>query len=202
MKLKTLSLPPQVTDLSPLKGMPLEELGLTFSPWRDTELLHSLKTLKKINGKPAAEFWKEAEARQAAFEAWVQRVQRLRSEKQVEAVAAKLKELNPGFDGKMRHEVEGNTVVKLELWTDAVTDISPVRALTGLKKLACRGSAPGRGKLSDLWPLKGMSLKELWCDLQRERDAALLRSLKTLERINGTAATQFWKEVAAGGAKR
>jgi Leucine-rich repeat (LRR) protein len=52
----------RVTDLSPLRGMPLKELVCDFSSRRDAELLRSLKTLEKINGKPAAEFWKQAEA--------------------------------------------------------------------------------------------------------------------------------------------
>lgn len=51
----------KVSDLSALSDMPLEELGLDFQPERDTELLRSIKTLKIINFKPAAEFWKEVE---------------------------------------------------------------------------------------------------------------------------------------------
>jgi len=40
-----------------------------------------------------------------------------------------------------------------------------------------------------------MPLKELWCDFQPERDAEILRSIKTLETINGKPAAEFWKEV-------
>ena len=65
------------------------------------------------------------------------------ADKQVEAVAAKLKELNPGFDGKVTHKIEGGVVTELEFLTDNVTDISPVRALTGLRKLNCSGT-PGQ----------------------------------------------------------
>jgi hypothetical protein len=53
---------PQVLDLSPLKGLPLKWLYCNF-PERDAALLRSIKTLETINGKPAAEFWKEVEAR-------------------------------------------------------------------------------------------------------------------------------------------
>jgi hypothetical protein len=49
--------------------------------------------------------------------------------------------------------------------------------------------------VSDLSPLKGMPLKEIYCDFQRERDAESLRSLKDLEKINGKSAADFWKEV-------
>ena len=41
--------------------MPLKDLDCDFKPERDTELLRSIKTLETINGKPAAEFWKEVE---------------------------------------------------------------------------------------------------------------------------------------------
>jgi formylglycine-generating enzyme required for sulfatase activity/serine/threonine protein kinase/Leucine-rich repeat (LRR) protein len=51
----------QVSDLSVIKAMPLVELFLDFKPERDTELLRSIKTLKKINDKPVAEFLKEVE---------------------------------------------------------------------------------------------------------------------------------------------
>jgi hypothetical protein len=42
-----------------------------------------------------------------------------------------------------------------------------------------------------------MPLKVLWCDFKPERDAAILRSIPTLEQINGKAAKEFWKEVDA-----
>jgi hypothetical protein len=41
--------------------MPLKELGCDFLPERDAEIVRSIKTLEKINGKPAAEFWKEVD---------------------------------------------------------------------------------------------------------------------------------------------
>jgi eukaryotic-like serine/threonine-protein kinase len=55
----------KVTDLSPIKEMPLKVLEIDFKPERDTELLRSIKTLERINGKPVAEFWKEVEQQQA-----------------------------------------------------------------------------------------------------------------------------------------
>ena len=39
-------------------------------------------------------------------------------------MAAKLKELNPGFDGKVTHKVENDLVTDLQFFTDNVTDIS------------------------------------------------------------------------------
>ena len=59
----------------------------------------------------------------------------LPAEKQVEAVAKKLQELNPGFDGKVTGmetgtpKIENGVVTEIGFITDNVTDISPVRAL-------------------------------------------------------------------------
>jgi hypothetical protein len=55
-----------VSDLSPLKDTPLRELGCNFEPERDAEILRSIKTLENITGKPAAEFWKELDAKPSA----------------------------------------------------------------------------------------------------------------------------------------
>jgi hypothetical protein len=39
-----------------------------------------------------------------------------------------------------------------------------------------------------------MPLKEIWCDFKPERDAEVLRSLRTLETINRKPAKEFWKD--------
>jgi tRNA A-37 threonylcarbamoyl transferase component Bud32 len=187
---------------------------------------------------------------------WLRRVAALPADEQVRAVADKLRALNPGFDGKLSWTIEKGAVVSLDFATDEVTDISPVRALTGLKRLDCAGSAAGKGKLADLGPLKGMSLNavacghtkvadltplngmpltevrvggtavrdlsplkrmrltalscdktavtnlsplkdmpltSLWCDFKPERDAAVLRTIKTLVTINGKSAGELLK---------
>src|SRR5205085_8813938 len=85
----------------------------------------------------------------------------LGAEAQVKAVVAKLKELNPGFDGNVTYKIEKDVVTSLYFVTDKVTDISPVRTLSGLTALGCSGSTVGMGKLADLCSLKGMELKIL-----------------------------------------
>ena len=72
-----------------------------------------------------------------------------------------------------------------------VSDLSPLKDMK-LTNLDCDGT-----QVSDLSPLKGMPLKDLACDFKPERDAEILRSIKTLETINGKPAAEFWKEVAA-----
>jgi serine/threonine protein kinase/Leucine-rich repeat (LRR) protein len=149
----------QVPNLWPLKGVPLQILYCDYKAYRDANILRSIKTLETINGKPAKEFWKQVEQKQEAFETWLKKIAAMPSKKQVEAVAAKLKELNPGFDGKMMQTIENGVVTKLTFETDNVADISPVRALPRLKSLTCRGSEPNpSNRLSDLSPLKGHAL--------------------------------------------
>src|SRR5262249_40988273 len=70
----------RVADLSPLRGMPLKNLRCDFRPERDTDLLRSLKTLEQINGKPAAQFWKDVDGQLAAFDAWLKQVAALPAE--------------------------------------------------------------------------------------------------------------------------
>ncbi|HET6880020.1 MAG TPA: SUMF1/EgtB/PvdO family nonheme iron enzyme, partial [Pirellulales bacterium] len=120
-----------------------------------------------------------------AFERWVTETQALPAEGQLAAVARKLKELNPEFDGKLTGfvgtfrdsrggspsgpdaksapTIEQGAVTALGFYTDKVRDISPLRALRQLRRLSCRGSDTGKGALADLSPLQGSSLNELNC---------------------------------------
>ena len=178
----------KVTDLSPLKACPLKSIRCDFVPNRDTDVLRSIKTLETINGLPVAEFWKRVEAGKipspttgegkaaagdgmsieeepdavAIDPAFIQEVATLPAEQQVARVVAKLKELNPGYDGKEEHKIENGVVVALTIRSKAVRDISPVRALVTLKGLVCTPSQwVKKCLLSDLTPLVGMTLNSL-----------------------------------------
>jgi hypothetical protein len=52
-------------------------------------------------------------------------------------------------------------------------------------------------KVSDLSPLLGKPLKDLRCDFKAARDTKVLRSMPTLEKINGKPVKQFWQELDA-----
>ena len=120
--------------------------------------------METINKKPAAEFWKEVEEKRSAFEMWTKQVAGMPAEKQVKAVVKRLQDLNPGFDGKETHKIDGGVVTELKFATDDITDISPVRALHQLKRLSCDPSRfDKKTSLSDLSPLKGMLLSHLSC---------------------------------------
>jgi len=177
-----------VADYSILKGMPLKILGLNFRRQRDAELLRTLTSLETINEKPAAEFWKEVDERQASikpittfsdpgFQKWEQDVAALTAEEQVKVVSQKLVELNPSFDGRVTPHIHEGVAWRLEFVTDQVTDISPVRAIQGLKELSCSGSESGVGKLHDLSPLQGLPITNLMCRNTEVDDLSPLRGM-------------------------
>jgi hypothetical protein len=134
-----------------------------------------------------AEFWKKYDAGEfgkpiasfndPVFKQWVKIVAALPAEQQVEAVANRLQEINPGFDGKESHKIDNGVVTALEICTDHVTDISPVRVLTGLKNLACNGSYPGASDLSDLSPLQAMRLTTFSCLSTKVSDLSPLHGM-------------------------
>ncbi len=102
-----------------------------------------------------------------AFPQWVKDTAALPADKQIDAVSKKLMELNPGFDGKVIPKVEQGVVVEFDCLTNKVTDVSPVRCLTGLQTLRLKPTTTG-GILRDLTPLKGLNLSNLACSYNKE----------------------------------
>ena len=104
-----------------------------------------------------------------AFSQWLKEVQAMGAQQQLEAVSKKLVELNRGFDGKLHGgdglykdedapRIENGVVVHVRLNTDAVTDISPIRALAGLQSFKYYGTSHfPKSKFTDLSPLNGMT---------------------------------------------
>jgi tRNA A-37 threonylcarbamoyl transferase component Bud32 len=128
------------------------------------------------NGRQVVRISKESVPLSDA-EAWAKSVAGLPPDQQVEAVARRLKKLNPGFGGKVTPTIDYGVVSGLEFKTDEVADISPVRALTGLVSLDCPGTYPKKGKLSDLTPLRGLHLTRLGCEENPVADLSPLRGM-------------------------
>ncbi|WP_149109311.1 serine/threonine-protein kinase [Limnoglobus roseus] len=92
-------------------------------------------------------------------DAWVREVHKLPNERRILVVVAKLRELNPDYDGKVaRYALADGKVREFYLLTDTIADIRPVRALGDLKSLTVVGSEPGKGRLEDLSPIRGLEL--------------------------------------------
>ncbi|HEX4132962.1 MAG TPA: SUMF1/EgtB/PvdO family nonheme iron enzyme [Pirellulales bacterium] len=196
----------QVSDLSPLQGMPLREIAI--SPKNITKgmdalrQITSLKTIQTTGDSKdrlaAAEFWKRYDAGEfgkpaapaklayldPAFQQWMKTVAALSAEKQIEAVSKKLQELNPSLDGSKIHRIEKGEVVEFSVKTGGINDISPIRALTKLRKLGCSGGNVDdniTGSFSDLSPLQGMPLNFLYCGRSKVSDLSPLKGMPLIE---------------------
>ena len=93
--------------------------------------------------------------------AWERIVAALSAAEQVKAVAARLKELNPNFDGAVVPTIENGVVRELAFNTDDVTDLRPVRVLSRLRAVRCTGFGDRNSPLTDLSPLSGLPLRTL-----------------------------------------
>jgi len=287
----------------------LQELRCDFVAARDAAVLRGIKTLAKINDQPASAFWIRVgpvvastpassatrstttsvtpsgpKTGSASTTAPASTVGSVSTKEQIRRFVAKMKEMNPEWDGETKHVAERGKIVELKFSSIGVTNISAVVEVRGLRSLICRGFSTMSSPFSDLSPLKGLSLNELDCTLTRvkdlsplqgmplrllrcnatniedltplagmklvtfgcnysavtdltplrgmpleelsflgtrvsdisslkgmplrqliydfaaERDAAILRSLKTLETVNGLPVKEFWKRVKAGEA--
>lgn len=182
-----------VSDLSPLKEMPLKELRcdvMVVANKETARLLVDKQMLERINGMPVAEFMQvanvavakrtaeAAKAAERAAAAFLASVGALPPERQVAVVMAKLKELNPNFAGKETHRIERGAVTELGFSTVGVRDIWPVGALKWLRSLTLSPwSANEKGTLSDLSPLRGLPLMWLYCQNNALRDLSPLKGM-------------------------
>lgn len=125
------------------------------------------------------------------FQQWMKDVAAMPAQEQVKAVSKKLVELNPRFngvltagDGKSPPRIVNNVVNSIGLLTDEVTDISPVRALSGLTHLTCGSSGFGKGKLADISPLRGLPLLSVFLHATAVADLSPLESCKNLKNVS------------------
>jgi len=155
---------PYVKSLEVVRRLKLTSLKCLFRPERHARVLRDAHSLLTINDESADDFWSAYDRRLASLEPWIQETARLPADQQIARVSARLRELNPEFDGKLFPTIEEGQVRRLLIFTDNVTDIAPVRALTALTHLMVRGSVPNeRAALFDLDPVRHMSLEYLEC---------------------------------------
>ncbi|MBL8796961.1 MAG: protein kinase [Planctomycetia bacterium] len=143
---------------------------------------------------------------------WISLVSALTGKRQGGQVMEKLRELNPGLNQRRAdfRQGPGNSIVIWEMDADHLTDISPLRGLPALQDLRLNGSDSGKGKLSDLAPLRelkhlssvscgrnpqladlaplqGLSLKKLAVNMTNVSDLSPLRGMP-LENLDLTGA--------------
>jgi Leucine-rich repeat (LRR) protein len=179
--LETLSLiDTKVADLTSLRGLPLKEINCDFDPKRDADVLLSITTLKKINGKDAKQILKGLKGKPATEapapkeDPWIKKVAAMSPNAQVTAVTDELIKLNSGFGDKLKSEhfkIKDDAVIELDVAGDShLTNIQPLRALTKLRKLNCSFT-----QVSDLTPLTDLKLTELDCSHTPVADLSPLR---------------------------
>jgi len=155
-------------DLSPLKGLPLEWLNCGSSPVED---------LSPLSGMPLNFL--------------------------CVAASRKVSDLSP---------LKGMGLSQLMLGNPPIRDLSPIRGMR-LTHLWIDGTQisdlpPLRGialncfwyqdsQVTDISILQGTPLKEVRCTFKPERDAAILKSITTLETIDGMPAGDLWKKQGA-----
>jgi tRNA A-37 threonylcarbamoyl transferase component Bud32 len=197
-----------VSDLSPLRGLPLRTLifrdnhAFDLSPLRGMPLKHlgfarndAVKDLTPLKGMPL-EFLDCSHTcvedlsplkGMKLTELWcdqtfVSDLTPLRAMplKRLHVPFTKVSDLSP---------LKGMPLEALWLFWTPVTDLSPLKGMR-LKEVGLKDS-----KVTDLSPLKGMPLTKLWLTLRPEQDAEIVRSFTTLQIINDRPAADFWKEV-------
>ena len=201
----------RVEDPSPLRATPIQELHCnpTLASQR-AALLRAISTLKVINGKPATELLQAVATNTPATPPLASVAPPTAShvpitpttaaesavtpEQQLARVIARLRQLNPGFDGRETHKIENGAVTELAFSTVTARDLSPLRELKGLKRLQL-SPWPGqtaKGVLSDLSPLKGMSLQTLNCANTQVSDLLPLYGMKLeVLQCNNTAVSDL-----------
>ena len=199
----------RVCDLSPLKDMKLKILNVAHTQvWNLTPLADMKLTYLNCWGTRVSDLSPVKNLKLTTLNCGVTSVSDLTPVKNME-----LTDLNCGttavFDlSPLRHmkltdlncsytkvsdltPLHGMPLTHLDCTGAPVSDLSPLKDIP-LTRLDCENT-----RVSDLSPLKGMPLTELRCDFKAERDAAIVRSIKTLETINGKPAAEFWKDVDA-----
>jgi eukaryotic-like serine/threonine-protein kinase len=106
--------------------------------------------------RPTGDASPHATARVLTPDDWANSVFHLPVEEQVRGVSARLKELNPDFDGRVEATYRNGVVYSLTFCTDNVRDISPLGALRELGWLFAKGSEAHRGRLADIGPLQAL----------------------------------------------
>jgi Leucine-rich repeat (LRR) protein len=200
-----------VTDLTPLAGMKLKILSFTpANIIRGIEVVRRMDSLETIGvqwGKeyPPKEFWErydrgefgkpKAAVDNADLQKWMKEVAALPAARQAEVVKKKLMERNPGYAGEGDWKVEDRGVTALDVTSQHLADLVPLRALPALTDLRINGDGKAKVDLSglaglkltvlhlygagvtDLSPLKGMPLTQLDCPSNGITDLSPLRGM-------------------------
>lgn len=117
---------------------------------------------------------------------WEKSIEKMSPSAQIKAFQARMQELNPGFDGTVNHYVKNGFISYLDFETKNVVDITPVKAFKKLNIIRCWGNRNDysqQGMLTDLSPLKGLPIEELYIITSPISDLTPLKGME-LRSIN------------------
>lgn len=175
----------QLVDLSPLRGMPLELLSIRGWSGTDLSPLQGMP-LKVLNCSGQGQKVDLAQLAGMPLEnlycntLTLSNLGALRNMplQFLQCAESNIADLTP---------LRGLQLTHLNVNTTTVRDLSPLREMP-LNSLDCQGLP-----LAELKSLTELKLTEIYCDFDFERDAPLLRTIKTLERINDEPAGDVLK---------
>lgn len=95
------------------------------------------------------------------------------------------------FDTKVADlaPLQGMPLKKLYFYRTEVADLSPLKGMKP-EVLNCE-----KTRVTDYTPLRDAGVSHLICDFNPERDGQVLRSIQSLQEINGTTTDKFWKQL-------
>jgi serine/threonine protein kinase len=188
-----------ISDLSPLAGMPLRKLfcDVRLFDEADEDVLRSLP-LRWVNGelengRPIQQFFEELAQRRKAAESFAEETSQFPAGDRLAAVQAKLHALNGAGQVRLSSKLEEQRLDEAEVFlAGKVADLTPLMALTELRKLALHNCLPWQ----DLSCLKFLPLEELACSNDAlYKNQNTLRGISTMHTINGMPAESFWAEL-------
>lgn len=194
MPLTQLTCPADAKNLRLLGKAPLQELSLDRYPQvrpdpAELALFRNHSTLKSINGKTVEEFFKEYDAVHkfpVLDPAWLKKVQAMKPDDQLQAVAEEMKARNPEFPGFVdEHEIsrgEAGRIEAIRIRSEFVEDLSPLVAFPELKSLIAYASNFTEGRIRDLSPLAPLKLTTL--KLNNNHAIADLRPLRGMPLVD------------------
>jgi formylglycine-generating enzyme required for sulfatase activity/serine/threonine protein kinase len=204
----------QLADLSPLKGMKLTVLDCHYARVSDLSPLKNMKlTSLECGGWLVSDLSPLKNMKLTRLNCWGAPVSDLSPLKDMPLTllncgATRVSDLSPlkgmPLTWLMCNQIPVSDLSPLRemplTWLmcnqTPVSDLSPLKGMA-LAELYCQDT-----HVTNLSPLKDMPLKKLRCDFRPERDAEILRSIKTLEEINGKPVAEFWKEVGEAEPKK
>ena len=183
----------RLVDLSPLQGLPLLELDCYCNP---------IRTLKPLTGMQLRKLWCSYSSVSDLTPLTGMPLSRLNLHTTLvtdltPVSACPIKEMNVADT-----PVSNISALKDMKLDSLFCERSSVADLSPLVDMPLSALDVTNTPVVDLSPLKRLPLKWLQCDFRSERDAAILRSIKSLVTINGKPVADFWKEVDSTGSPK